>query len=75
MSFHITVSTVIQTAMTKGGTDKISTPPTWSYNHGFSSNFFNYHLILIYLRASNMFSKFFLVKKNLLPDVEIFTIL
>jgi len=44
MSFHITVTTVIQTAMTKGGTDKISTPPTWSNDHRFSSNFLNYHI-------------------------------
>jgi hypothetical protein len=46
MSLHITIRTVIQTAMTKGGTDKISTPPTWSYNHTFSSNFFYYRHII-----------------------------
>lgn len=53
MSFHITVSTVIQTAMTKGGTDKISTPPTWSNNHRFSGNFLNYHtkyMNILYIR-------------------------
>jgi hypothetical protein len=48
MPLHITVSTVIQTAMTKRRSNEISAPPTWSNNHTLSNDlFYNTHNFLI----------------------------